>query len=146
MRPLMQNGKVLVTNWYLFAPESEHVERGKSCAVVNKGPESPEAFARRVLGDLFDQAPLMVLNDEGHHAYRPAPLETKLEAGGGTNGAGGAGGSDDLGVRSGPDQPGVRDQVRRRSLGDAVLHRQERFGFTRGTSNWGCRSRTSTSG
>ncbi len=36
------------------------------------------SFARRVLGDLYDNAPLMVLNDEGHHAYRPAPLEQKL--------------------------------------------------------------------
>jgi type III restriction enzyme len=79
LRPLLQNGKVLVTNWHLFAPESEHVEGGKSYAVVNKGPESPEAFARRILGDLFDLAPVMVLNDEGHHAYRPAPLQEKLE-------------------------------------------------------------------
>jgi type III restriction enzyme len=75
LRPLMQNGKVMVTNWHLFAPESEHSENGKSWAVVNKGPESPEAFARRVLGDLYDQAPILVFNDEGHHCYRPAPLE-----------------------------------------------------------------------
>jgi len=73
MRPLLQRGKVLVTNWHLFAPESEHVEGGRSYTVVNKGPESPTAFARRVLGDLADHAPLLVLNDEGHHAWRPAP-------------------------------------------------------------------------
>jgi len=72
-RPLLQRGKVLVTNWHLFAPESEHVDGGKSYPVVDKGPESPDAFARRVLGDLYDHAPLLVLNDEGHHAYRPAP-------------------------------------------------------------------------
>jgi type III restriction enzyme len=75
LRPLMQNGKVMVTNWHLFAPESEHSENGRSYVVVNKGPESPEAFARRVLGDLHDQAPILVFNDEGHHCYRPAPLE-----------------------------------------------------------------------
>jgi type III restriction enzyme len=73
MRPLLQQGKVLVTNWHLFAPESEHVEGGKSYTVVNKGPESPAAFGRRVLGDLADRAPILVLNDEGHHAWRPAP-------------------------------------------------------------------------
>lgn len=79
LRPLLAAGKVLVTNWHRFAPEGEHVEGGKSYAVVNKGPESPEAFARRVLGDLYDRAPIMVLNDEGHHAYRPAPPVDKTE-------------------------------------------------------------------
>lgn len=73
LRPLLQQGKLLITNWHLFAPESEHVEGGKSYAVVNKGDESPAAFARRVLGDLAERAPLMVLNDEGHHAWRPKP-------------------------------------------------------------------------
>ncbi len=42
MRPLLHKGKVLVTNWHLFAPESGHVEGGKSYTVVNKGPESPD--------------------------------------------------------------------------------------------------------
>lgn len=78
MRPLMQNGKVLVENWHRFAPESEHAEGGKSYAVVNKGAETPEAFAKRVLGDLYDRMPMMVLNDEAHHCYRPAPLDDEL--------------------------------------------------------------------
>lgn len=78
LRPLMQNGRVLVANWHKFAPESEHVEDGKSWGVVNKGAETPEAFARRVLGDLYERMPIMVLNDEAHHCYRPAPLEEKL--------------------------------------------------------------------
>ncbi|MBC8233486.1 DEAD/DEAH box helicase family protein [bacterium] len=78
LRPLLSSGKVLVTNWHRFAPESEHSEGGQSYAVVNKGAETPDAFARRVLGELYDRAPIMVFNDEGHHAYRPAPLENKL--------------------------------------------------------------------
>lgn len=82
MRPLLHKGKVLVTNWHLFAPESEHVEGGKSYTVVNKGAESPDAFARRVLGDLYGHAPILVMNDEGHHAWRPRPVEN-----GGTLGA-----------------------------------------------------------
>ncbi len=73
--PEVNKGKVLVTNWHRFAPESPHSEGGVSYRVVNKGEESPEAFARRVLGDLYDRAPVMVLNDEAHHAYRPAPVE-----------------------------------------------------------------------
>jgi type III restriction enzyme len=71
LRPLLQTGKVLVTNWHLFQPESEHIEGGKSYTVVNKGPEGPDAFARRVLGDLYGRGKLMVLNDEAHHAWRP---------------------------------------------------------------------------
>jgi type III restriction enzyme len=72
-RPLMQKGKVLVTNWHLFNPRSEHEEGGKTYAVVNKGPDTPETFARYVLGDeIYERMPIMVLNDEGHHCWRPA--------------------------------------------------------------------------
>ena len=78
LRPLLNSGKVLVTNWHQCAPESAHSEGGQTYAVVNKGDETPDAFAKRVLGELYDRAPLMVLNDEGHHAYRPAPTEEKL--------------------------------------------------------------------
>ena len=79
MRRFLQSGRVLVTNWHQFAPESEHVEGGKSYSVINKGPESDDAFSRRVLGDLYGHGPVMVLNDEGHHAYRPKSqnVETK---------------------------------------------------------------------
>lgn len=77
-RPLLQSGKVLVTNWHRFAPESEHSENGKSYAVVNKGPETPDTFARRVLEDLYDRLPIMVMNDEGHHCWRPAAAEEDL--------------------------------------------------------------------
>lgn len=79
-RPLMQCGKVLVTNWHGFAPESEHKEGDKTYAVVNKGPETPETIARRVLGDLYDRLPIMVFNDEGHHCWRPAKTEEQQEA------------------------------------------------------------------
>ena len=79
-RDLLRSGKVLVTNWHAFAPESEHSEGGKSYAVVQKGPESDEAFARNRLGQLYDFSPIMVLNDEGHHAYRPAPIDEAARA------------------------------------------------------------------
>ncbi len=78
-RPLMNVGKVLVTNWHAFAPESEHKEGERTYAVVDKGPETPDAFARRVLGELADRLPIMVLNDEGHHCWRPAPSTEELD-------------------------------------------------------------------
>jgi type III restriction enzyme len=74
LRPELAKGKVLITNWHHFGEASEKSEGGKSYLVVNKGKESPEAFARNRLGDLWDDEPLLVLNDEGHHAYRPAPV------------------------------------------------------------------------
>ena len=52
LRPLLNSGKVLVTNWHQFAPESEHTEGGQSYDVVNKGEETPDAFAQRVLGEM----------------------------------------------------------------------------------------------
>jgi len=82
-RDLLRTGKVLVTNWHFFAPESEHSEGGRSYAVVKKGEETDEAFARNRLGELCERGPIMVLNNEGHHAYRPAPIaekETNTEA------------------------------------------------------------------
>jgi len=80
--PEVMKGKVLIENWHSFAPESSHAEGDKSYIIVNKGEEDPAAFAQRVLGDLYDRAPLMVLNDEAHHAYRPAPIDedSKLTA------------------------------------------------------------------
>lgn len=74
-RDALGAGRVLVTNWHVLALKSENREGDSSYRVVTKGEESPEAFARDRLGDLFDRAPILVLNDEGHHCWRPAPAE-----------------------------------------------------------------------
>ena len=74
MRPELAKGKVLVTNWHILMPESSEVRVG-GVAVGHLGDETPEAFAKARLGDLWGDEPLLVLNDEGHHAYRPAPVE-----------------------------------------------------------------------
>ena len=78
-RPLLQQGRVLVTNWHAFQPESENKEGGSTYTVVQKGPETPETFARRLLGDLYERMPILVFNDEAHHCWRPAPSEEKLD-------------------------------------------------------------------
>jgi type III restriction enzyme len=72
-RELLNDGKVLVTNWHAFAPKSEHSEGGTSYRVVDKGEETSDAFTLDRLGDLAGRLPLLVLNDEGHHCWRPAP-------------------------------------------------------------------------
>ncbi len=77
MRPELAKGKVLVTNWHFLNPESPEIRVGRA-KVGDLGDETPEAFARARLGDLWDDEPLMVLNDEGHHAYRPAAAPANL--------------------------------------------------------------------
>jgi len=72
-REFMNSGRVLVTNWHAFAPKSAHDEGGKSYKVVDKGEETPEAFAKDRLGELASRMPILVLNDEGHHCWRPKP-------------------------------------------------------------------------
>ena len=79
LRPELAKGKVLVTNWHRLSPDSEEIRVG-TVAVGRIGEETPEAFARNRLGDLYDGEPLLVLNDEGHHAYRPAPAADDLPA------------------------------------------------------------------
>ena len=74
MRPDLAKGRLLVTNWHVFNPEAEELRVG-GVAIGQLGPETPESFARVRLGDLWDDEPLLVFNDEGHHAYRPAAVQ-----------------------------------------------------------------------
>ena len=78
LRPLLLQGRVLVTNWHAFALQDDTKKRG----VTNRGVESDTAFCDRVLKDLDELrkvSNILVLNDEAHHAYRfyaadlPAP-------------------------------------------------------------------------
>lgn len=71
LREALNKGEVEVTNWHAFSPASEHGPGGNR--VVNLGPESPEAFFKNRLPGLAVHAPILVINDEGHHCWRPAP-------------------------------------------------------------------------
>ena len=79
LRPELAKGKVLVTNWHWFNPAPEAVTAG-GMVVSRLGEETDQAFARKRLGDLFEDEPLMVLNDEGHHAWRPRDGNGNLSA------------------------------------------------------------------
>lgn len=69
----LREGKVLVTNWHALALKSEHTEGDSTYRVVDKGEESNDAFALDRLGELAERMPILVLNDEGHHCWRPKP-------------------------------------------------------------------------
>lgn len=70
----LQQGKYLVTNWHLFQPQDD----SRSRSVVQRGLENDRAFCNRVLKELGNKQHILVINDEAHHAYRPAPLPEEV--------------------------------------------------------------------
>jgi type III restriction enzyme len=66
MRTLINQAKVEVENRHALEP----IDPNAGPKVVKKGPEGPEAFCRRVLRDLGSSKNILVINDEGHHAWR----------------------------------------------------------------------------
>jgi len=70
----LHQGRYQITNWHLFQPRDD----SRSKSVVQRGPESDRAFCNRVLKNLRNKQNILVINDEAHHAYRPAqPLSTE---------------------------------------------------------------------
>ncbi len=70
-RDSLNAGKVLVTNWHVFGRKSPHSEGGTTYRVVDKGEEDERAFTLDRMGELAHRLPILVLNDEGHHCWRP---------------------------------------------------------------------------
>lgn len=70
----LHQGKYLITNWQALQPQDD----SRSRRVVQRGPESDRAFCNRVLKELGGKQNLLVVNDEAHHAYRPAPLPEEV--------------------------------------------------------------------
>jgi type III restriction enzyme len=79
-RDLLNTGRVHITNWHAFALKSEHREGDSTYKVVDKGEETPDAFTKDRLGELASRLPILVLNDEGHHCWRPNPAGAKARA------------------------------------------------------------------
>ncbi len=65
----LRQARVLIRNWHVLMP----LDPDDGPKVVKKGPESDEAFTRRVLGDLASASSILVINDEAHHAWRVPP-------------------------------------------------------------------------
>jgi type III restriction enzyme len=66
----LHQGRYFITNWHLFQFEDD----SRSHRVVQRGRESSRAFCTRVLKDFGPKQNIFVINDEAHHAYRPAAL------------------------------------------------------------------------
>lgn len=67
--------KIEVTNWHTLAPINENY----GPKVVKKGPESDEAFVRRVVPDFGNATNILIINDEAHHCHRPIGEEEQDE-------------------------------------------------------------------
>ncbi|TVR75127.1 MAG: hypothetical protein EA415_04685 [Sphaerobacteraceae bacterium] len=77
LMPDLGRARMLITNWHIFELRDDSNSRG----IVQRGAESDSAFCSRVLHDLGSRGNIMVLNDEAHHAHRPAPLpDEELDA------------------------------------------------------------------
>lgn len=72
LRQKLNQAEIRIENWHALMPALEPKR-----SVMKKGPESDEAFTRRVLGDLANHKSIIVINDEAHHAYRK-PAELKI--------------------------------------------------------------------
>ena len=59
----------MVRNWHTLMP----LDPDAGPKVMKKGPESDEAFTRRVMEGLMSSQDLLVINDEAHHAWRVPP-------------------------------------------------------------------------
>lgn len=77
MTDRLQQGRYLITNWHLFQLRDD----SRSKSVIQRGPESDTAFCNRVLKELGKKQNILVINDEAHHAYRPAPLPDEVKEG-----------------------------------------------------------------
>ena len=67
----LQQAKIEVTNWHTLAALNEN----SGPKVIKKGPESSEAFFRRVLPKFGNIENILIINDEAHHCHRPSPDE-----------------------------------------------------------------------
>jgi type III restriction enzyme len=72
LRQKLNRMTLAIENWHTLMPKEEAKR-----SVVKKGPESDEAYTRRVLGKLAQHKDLIVINDEAHHAYRK-PADVKI--------------------------------------------------------------------
>ena len=71
----LRQGKVIVRNWHALNWETAKAAARKR-SVDKRGPKSDAAWVREVLGKMEKARNLLILNDEAHHAWRPA-AETK---------------------------------------------------------------------
>lgn len=66
--------KLQIHNWHALMPLEE-----KKKNVVKKGNESDVAFSHRILNEMSTSKNILVINDEGHHAWRKQEIPTNID-------------------------------------------------------------------
>jgi len=78
--------RIAITNFHAFIPRETQAVAKLTKQVLGRGEpspftETPEQMVRRVCRDFGGRRNIVVLNDEAHHCYRPAPqLQPQLPA------------------------------------------------------------------
>ena len=70
----LRQAKLQIHNWHALMP----LEESKK-SVVKKGSESDIAFSKRILNDISSSKNILVINDEGHHAWRKQEDKLKID-------------------------------------------------------------------
>ncbi len=65
----LRQGRILVRNWHVLNWETDE-QIAKKKSVDKRGAKSDEAYVREVLGEMAGSRNVLVINDEGHHAWR----------------------------------------------------------------------------
>jgi type III restriction enzyme len=73
----LRQGKVVIHNWHFLMWDNEEAIKKKR-SVVKIGPESDEAYSKRILDEMSNAKNVVVINDEAHHAWR-IPAESKIK-------------------------------------------------------------------
>ena len=79
LKEKLRQGKIKVTNWHKLNWDTEEQIRKKR-SVDKRGVKSDEAYTREVLGELSKSSRILVINDEGHHAWRK-PASSRIKVG-----------------------------------------------------------------
>lgn len=69
--------KIRILNWHKLSWETDE-QIAKKKGVDKRGAKSDEAYVREVLDEMASARNIVVINDEGHHAWR-VPAESKIK-------------------------------------------------------------------
>jgi type III restriction enzyme len=79
LKEKLRQGKIKITNWHTLNWDTEDQIKKKR-SVDKRGVKSDEAYTREVLGELSKSSRILVINDEGHHAWRK-PANSRIKVG-----------------------------------------------------------------
>ncbi len=77
LREKLRLGRFRIRNWHVLGWETEE-RLAKKKSVDKRGVKSDTAYTREVLGEMARAKNILVINDEGHHAWR-VPAESKVK-------------------------------------------------------------------